>query len=77
MKTFRTIIVTFVATVMVVAGITFGFLVNEGIVTVERESVEHTKVVVVDGEVKGQQRWSELKGLTFKIDVKDQATIGR
>lgn len=75
MKTFRAIIVTFIATVVTVAGIILGFAINEGIVTVETESVKHTKVVVVDGNVEEQHEWSDLNKIVFKVNANAQAAI--
>ena len=77
MKTFKTIIVTFMLTAMAAIAGTGYFLVDEGIVTFEKRDVGHQKVVMIDGVVTEQRDWSELLGYTVKIDVVDAAYIGR
>ena len=77
MKTFRTIVVTIMVT-MVIGVVGVGaFLFNEGIVTIDKRGVEHTKTVMIDGVVTQQTNWSELVGYEVKIDVVDGAYIGR
>lgn len=77
MKTFRTIMITFMVTVIVGAVGVAAFLFNEGIVTIDKRGVEHTKTVMIDGVVTQQTNWSELVGYEVKIDVVDGAYIGR
>ena len=77
MKTFRTIMVTFVVTVLVAAVGVGAFLFNEGIVTISRRDVNHTKTVMVDGVVTETKDWNELLGYEVKIDVVDGAYIGK
>lgn len=77
MKTFRTIMVTFVVTVLVAAVGVGAFLFNEGIVTISRRDVNHTKTVMIDGVVTQETNWSELMGYEVKIDVVDGAYIGK
>lgn len=77
MRTFKTIMVTFMVT-MVIGAVGIGaFLLNEGIVTIEKRDVNHTKTVMVDGVVTEIQNWNELLGYEVKIDVVDGAYIGR
>lgn len=77
MKTFRTILATMIITVGIVMGLVGKFLFNEGIVTVEKVSTDHSKVVLIDGEVTEESYWSELMGMKFNIDVVDSAYIGK
>lgn len=77
MKTFRTIMVTFVVTMMVVAVGVGAFLLNEGIVTISKRDVNHTKTVMVDGVVTEERSWNEVLGYEVKINVLDSAYIGR
>ena len=77
MKTFRTIMVTFVVTVLVAAVGVGAFLFNEGIVTISRRDVNHTKTVMVDGVVTETKDWNELLGYEVKIDVVDGEYIGK
>ena len=77
MKTFRTVVVTMVITMMVVAVGVGAFLFNEGIVTVSKRDVNHTKTVMIDGVVTEETNWSELMGYEVKIDVVDGAYIGK
>ena len=77
MKTFRTIMVTFVVTMLVVAVGVGTFLLNEGIVTISKRDVNHTKTVMIDGVVTEETNWSELMGYEVKIDVVDGAYIGK
>ena len=77
MRTFKTIMVTFIVT-MVIGAVGIGaFLLNEGIVTIEKRDVNHTKTVMVDGVVTEEHNWNELLGYEVKIDVVDGAYIGR
>lgn len=77
MRTFKTIMVTFMVT-MVIGAVGIGaFLLNEGIVTIEKRDVNHTKTVMVDGVVTETQNWNELLGYEVKIDVVDGTYIGR
>jgi len=77
MKTFRTIIITFLVTVIVgTVGVGL-FLFNEGIVSIDKRDVNHTKTVMIDGVVTQETNWSELMGYEVKIDVVDGAYIGR
>ena len=77
MKPFRTIMVTFVVTLLVAAVGVGAFLFNEGIVTISRRDVNHTKTVMVDGVVTETKDWNELLGYEVKIDVVDGAYIGK
>lgn len=77
MKTLKIMMVTFVVTVMVaVVGVAI-FLFNEGIVTIQKRDVNHTKTVMIDGVVTQQTSWNELLGYEVRIDVVDSAYIGR
>lgn len=77
MKTFRTIMITFIVTVMVgVVGVGV-FLFNEGIVTINQRDVNHTKTVMIDGVVTEEHNWNEVLGYEVKIDVVDGAYIGK
>jgi hypothetical protein len=69
--------VTFVVTVLVAAVGVGAFLFNEGIVTISRRDVNHTKTVMVDGVVTETKDWNELLGYEVKIDVVDGAYIGK
>lgn len=77
MKTVKTIMVTMMITVLVGAVGIGAFLFNEGIVTIEKRDVSHTKTVMVDGVVTETKNWNELLGYEVKIDVVDNAYIGR
>lgn len=77
MRTLKAIMITFMVTVLVGAAVVFGFLLNEGIVTIEKRDVNHTKTVMIDGVVTEQQNWNELLGYEVRIDVVDGAYIGR
>lgn len=77
MRTFKTILITFVVTMVIGAAIVFGFLLKEGIVTIEQRDVNHTKTVMIDGVVTEERNWSELMGYEVRIDVVDGAYIGR
>lgn len=77
MKTVKTIMVTFVVTVLVAAVGVGAFLFEEGIVTISRRDVNHTKTVMVDGVVTETKDWNELLGYEVKIDVVDGAYIGK
>ena len=77
MKTFRTIIVTFMVTVMFgVVGIG-AFLFNSGMVTVQEKSIGHSKMVVVDGEVVEAKAWNETLGVEFNVDADKLIYIGK
>lgn len=77
MKTFRTIMITFMVTVMVgVVGVG-AFLFNEGIVTINQRDVNHKKTVMIDGVVTEEHNWNEVLGYEVKIDVVDGAYIGK
>jgi hypothetical protein len=67
MKTIKTIILTVLVTV--VAAVIF--LLNTGIVKVEKRDVEHTKLVVVDGQIESETRWTDVVGCDVTIDVVD------
>ena len=77
MRTFKTIMITFIVTIGIVAGVIGTFLFNEGIVTIQKRDVNHTKTVMIDGVVTEQTNWSELMGYEVKIDVVDGAYIGK
>ena len=77
MRTFKTIMVTFIVTMVIGAVAIASFLLNEGIVTIEKRDVNHTKTVMVDGVVTEEHNWNELLGYEVKIDVVDGAYIGR
>ena len=77
MKTFRTIMVTFVVTVMVgMIGIG-AFLFNTGIITVSERAQEHSKMVVVDGVVTEAKTWNETLGFDFDVEVDKLYYIGK
>ena len=77
MKTFRTIMITFMVT-MVIGVVGVGaFLLNEGIVTISKRDVNHTKTVVIDGYITESTTWNELMGYEVKIDVVDGAYFGK
>ncbi len=77
MTIFKTIMATFMVTmVAVVIGVSV-FLLNNGIVTIEKRDVNHTKTVMIDGVVTEETNWSELMGYEVKIDVVDGAYIGK
>ena len=69
--------VTFIVTMVIGAVAIASFLLNEGIVTIEKRDVNHTKTVMVDGVVTEEHNWNELLGYEVKIDVVDGAYIGR
>ena len=77
MKTFRTIIITGMVTILIGVIFVGKFLLDEGIVTIQKKSTGHEKVVMIDGVVTEQTNWSELLGYTVSIDVKDSAYIGK
>ena len=77
MKTFKTVIVTMMITLGVALVFVGKFLLGEGIVTIQKESTNHEKVVMVDGQVTEQTRWDELLGYTVSIDVVDSAYFGK
>lgn len=77
MKTFRTIMVTFMVTVFVAMIGIGSFLFNEGIVTIQRRDVSHNKTVMVDGVVTESTDWNEILGYEVKINVVDSAYIGK
>jgi len=68
MKTFKTIMVTFMVTVFVGLVGVGAFLFNTGIITVSERAQEHSKMVVVDGVVTEAKTWNETVG--FDVDVK-------
>lgn len=71
MKTFKTIIVTFMVTMIVAAVGVFAVLLNLGIVTINERDVNHTKTVMVDGVVTETTNWTETLGVEVSIDVVD------
>lgn len=77
MKTFKTVIVTMMITLGVGLVLVGKFLLGEGIVTIQKESTNHEKVVMVDGQVTEQTKWDELLGYTVSIDVVDSAYFGK
>lgn len=77
MKTLKTIMVTFMVTVIIGAVGVGAFLFNEGIVTIQKRDVTHTKTVTVDGVVTEESSWNEVLGYEVKIDVVDGAYIGK
>lgn len=77
MTTIKTILITFVVTVLVATVGVGAFLFNEGIVTISKRDVNHTKTVMIDGVVTEETNWSELMGYEVKIDVVDGAYIGK
>lgn len=68
MKTFKTIMVTFMVTVFVGLVGVGAFLFNTGVITVSERAQEHSKMVVVDGVVTEAKTWNETVG--FDVDVK-------
>lgn len=77
MKTFKTIMITLMVTVIVVTVGAVGFLINEGIVTIDKRDVNHNKTVMIDGVITESTDWSELLGYEVKIDIVDKAYIGK
>lgn len=77
MRTFKTIMITFIVTVVIGAGVIGTFLFNEGIVTIQKRDVNHTKTVMVDGVITETHNWNEVLGYEVKIDVVDGAYIGK
>lgn len=77
MKHFITILATVMVTIMVVIGGVVALMLNEGIITIQRRDVNHTKTVMVDGVVTEERNWNELLGYEVKIDVVDGAYIGK
>lgn len=77
MKTFKTIMITFVVTV-VLGGIGIvGYLFNGGNVTIEKRDVNHSKIVLIDGVVTESKDWQELLGYTVKVNIFDETYIGK
>lgn len=77
MKTFKTIIVTMMFTILVGAiGVT-AFLFDQGIVTVRETSTGHSRKVYIDDVLTEETNWNELLGYTVRIDVVDEAYIGK
>lgn len=68
MKTFKTIIITTMVTLVIGAASLLGLLFNEGIITIESESVEHVKQTVLDGNVIDEETSVELKNIRFKVN---------
>lgn len=77
MKNFMIISATAMVTIMVVIGGIVALMFNEGILTIERRDVNHTKTVMVDGVVTEERNWNEVLGYEVKIDVVDGAYIGK
>lgn len=77
MTIFKTIMATFMVTMVAVAIGVSVFLLNNGIVTIEKRDVNHTKTVMIDGVVTEETNWSELMGYEVRIDVVDGAYIGK
>lgn len=75
MKTFKTIIVTFVVTVFVgMIGIG-AFLFNSGVVTVQERVQDHSKMVVVDGVVTEAVTWTDTVGVEVGVDANKLVVI--
>lgn len=75
MKTFKTVMVTLMVTVMV-AMVGFGyFVIEEGIVKVERVATEHSKIIYVDGELSSEETWDEILGYQINVDLVDGTYI--
>ena len=77
MKTFKTIVVTAIVTMALTMIGVGAFLYNEGILTIEKRDVGHSKQVIVDGVLTEETSWTELVGYKFRIDVVDEAYIGK
>lgn len=77
MKTFKTIMVTFMVTVMVGAVGIGAFLFNTGIITVSERAQEHSKMVVVDGVVTEAKTWNETVGFDFDVKADKLYYIGK
>ncbi len=77
MKTFRTIILTGIVTIVIGCIFVGKFLLDNGIVTIQEKSTAHEKVVMIDGQVTERSTWGELLGYTVSIDVKDSAYFGK
>lgn len=77
MKTLKTIIITMMFTIIVGAiGIT-AILFDQGIVTIQEKSTGHSKKVYIDDQLAEETFWDELLGYTVRIDVVDEAYIGK
>lgn len=77
MKTFRTIILTGIVTIVIGCIFVGKFLLDNKIVTIQEKSTAHEKVVMIDGQVTERSTWGELLGYTVSIDVKDSAYFGK
>ena len=77
MKTFKTIMVTFMVTVMLGTVGIVGFLFNSGIITVSERAQEHSKMVVVDGVVTEAKTWNETVGFVFDVKADKLYYIGK
>ncbi len=77
MKTFKTIMLTGIVTIVIGAVLIGKFLLDEGIVTIQEKSTTHERVVMIDGQETERSTWGELLGYTVSIDVKDSAYFGK
>lgn len=77
MKTFKTIMVTFVVTVMVGLVGLGAILFNSGVITVSERAQEHSKMVVVDGVVTEAKTWNETLGFDFDVKADKLIYIGK
>ena len=77
MKTFKTVLATVFVTIGLILVLVGKFLFDEGIVSVEQRVQDHSKVVMIDGEVTEETFWNELLGYTVSIDVVDSAYFGK
>lgn len=77
MRTFKTIMITMIVTLVVLVAVIGGALLKLGIVTIEKRDVSHNKTVMIDGVVTETRDWNELLGYDVKINVVDGVYIGR
>lgn len=69
MKTFTTIMVTVMVTVMLVAGGIGAFLLNSGMLTIQKKSTEHSMMKIVDGQIIEAKTWNALEGVEFGVEA--------
>lgn len=69
MKTFTTVLATVMVTVMLVAGGIGAFLLNSGMLTIQKKSTEHSMMKIVDGQVIEAKTWNTLEGVEFGVEA--------
>lgn len=77
MKTFKTIVKTFIFTVVFMAGVIFVYLFKGGNISITKESTDHSRIVIEDDKVTENTRWTELKGYNLNINILDGTYIGK